>query len=271
MTASDFRVPQHATADLEGATVVTTVSRGKHLLTRFAPADGSPGVTLHTHLKMEGVWHVHPPGSRWRRPAHEARVVLRTAGHEAVGFALGVVALVPTAAGGDRGRAPRPRPARPGLGRGRSRPPDDRRPRAHRRRRAPRPDLPGGCRIRLPLRAVLRRGAAPTHADRRGARRTTPGPTGPADARPQQDARRAHHDRRHPPGPAALGLRQERPAVPSLRHPRAPRRDGARTARSASSTGARAASRSAERETEGPGRAPRALRCVLQPISCRPP
>ncbi len=97
LTSSDFRVPQHATADLVGATVTTTVSRGKHLLTRFEPADDSPGVTLHTHLKMEGVWHVHAPGARWRRPAHEARVVLRTAGHEAVGFALGVVALVPTA------------------------------------------------------------------------------------------------------------------------------------------------------------------------------
>jgi endonuclease-8 len=97
LTASDFRVPQHATADLSDATVSGTVSRGKHLLTRFAPADGSPGVTLHTHLKMEGAWHVHRLGSRWRRPSHEARVVLRTAAREAVGFALGVVELLPTA------------------------------------------------------------------------------------------------------------------------------------------------------------------------------
>ena len=37
-------------------------------------------MTLHTHLKMEGAWHVHAPGTRWRRPAHEARVVLATAG-----------------------------------------------------------------------------------------------------------------------------------------------------------------------------------------------
>jgi endonuclease-8 len=97
VTTSDFRVPQHSTADLVGATVATTVSRGKHLLTRFEPADGSPGVTLHTHLKMEGAWHLHAPGTAWRRPAREARVVLRTADREAVGFALGVVALVPTA------------------------------------------------------------------------------------------------------------------------------------------------------------------------------
>src|SRR5215203_4577881 len=33
LTTTDFRVPQHATADLVGARVTTTVSRGKHLLT----------------------------------------------------------------------------------------------------------------------------------------------------------------------------------------------------------------------------------------------
>jgi endonuclease-8 len=58
-----------------------TVSRGKHLLMRF-----DNGLTLRTHLKMEGHWAVHPLGTRWRRPAHTARVVLRTATTEAVGF-----------------------------------------------------------------------------------------------------------------------------------------------------------------------------------------
>ncbi len=96
LTRSDFRVPQHATSDLTGARVLGTVSRGKHLLTRFSPAEG-PLVSLHTHLKMEGAWHVHAPGTRWRRPAHEARVVLATDRWEAVGFALGVVELLPTA------------------------------------------------------------------------------------------------------------------------------------------------------------------------------
>ena len=95
LTGSDFRVPRLATSDVTGAEVLGTVSRGKHLLTRFAPSAGVP-LTLHTHLKMEGVWHVHRPGSRWRRPTHEARVVLTTADWQAVGFALGIVALVPT-------------------------------------------------------------------------------------------------------------------------------------------------------------------------------
>ncbi len=81
LTKSDFRIPSLATSDLAGALVRETVSRGKHLLTRF-----DNGVTLRTHLKMEGYWAVHPVGSRWRRPAHTARVVLRTTTTEAVGF-----------------------------------------------------------------------------------------------------------------------------------------------------------------------------------------
>ena len=81
LTKSDFRIPSLATSDISGATVTGTISRGKHLLTRF-----DNGLTLRTHLKMEGTWHVHPLGTRWRRPAHTARVILRTATTEAVGF-----------------------------------------------------------------------------------------------------------------------------------------------------------------------------------------
>lgn len=92
LTGSDFRVPQHATADLGGETVLETVARGKHLLTRF-----SGGGTLHTHLKMEGAWRTYRTGERWRRPAHQARVVLRTDTTQAVGFSLGIVELLPTA------------------------------------------------------------------------------------------------------------------------------------------------------------------------------
>jgi len=90
LTATDFRVPAHATVDLSGQTVRETVARGKHLLTRIGDH------TLHTHLKMEGSWHLYRPGSRWRRPAHEARVVLHTDPWQGVGFALGVVELIET-------------------------------------------------------------------------------------------------------------------------------------------------------------------------------
>lgn len=89
LVATDFRVPAHATLDLSGREVVRTLSRGKHLLTRIGD-----DLTLHTHLKMEGSWHLYRNGTPWRRPAHEARVVLRTEGWTAVGFALGVVEVL---------------------------------------------------------------------------------------------------------------------------------------------------------------------------------
>ena len=93
LTGTDFRVPQLATSDLTGARVVETVARGKHLLTRIA---GDEERTLHTHLKMEGSWRVYARGERWKRPAHQARVVLVTSTHQAVGFSLGIVELIPT-------------------------------------------------------------------------------------------------------------------------------------------------------------------------------
>lgn len=94
LTRTDFRVPQLATADLSGGTVTETISRGKHLLTRIATDDAA--WTLHTHLKMEGAWRVYAPDERWRRPAHQARVVLGIDGRQAVGFSLGIVELLPT-------------------------------------------------------------------------------------------------------------------------------------------------------------------------------
>jgi endonuclease-8 len=95
LVASDFRVPQHATTDLAGGRVTATVARGKHLLTRIEHGDAA--WTLHTHLKMEGAWRVLEHGRRWPRPAHQARIVLSTARHQAVGFSLGIVELLPTA------------------------------------------------------------------------------------------------------------------------------------------------------------------------------
>jgi endonuclease-8 len=89
LTASDVRVPQHATVDLSGQVVHEVVARGKHLLHRIGDE-----TTLHTHLRMEGSWHLYRPGSRWRRPAYQARVVLRTEPWHAVGFDLGMVDVV---------------------------------------------------------------------------------------------------------------------------------------------------------------------------------
>ena len=92
LTASDFRVPQLATVDLTGGIVRQTLSRGKHLLTHI---DTDQSWTLHTHLKMEGTWQIYQHSQRWRRPAHQARVVLATSERVAVGFSLGIVELMP--------------------------------------------------------------------------------------------------------------------------------------------------------------------------------
>ena len=98
LTSTDFRVPQLATVDLSGGKVLRTLSRGKHLLTRI---EAREAWTLHTHLKMEGSWHIYQPGQKWRRPVHEARVVLACESRQAVGFALGVVELLPRHREGD--------------------------------------------------------------------------------------------------------------------------------------------------------------------------
>ncbi|MEH1013772.1 DNA-formamidopyrimidine glycosylase family protein [Micromonospora sp. CPCC 206060] len=98
LTGSDFRVPQLATTDLTGATVVGSVSRGKHLLLRLTGPDGAAPRTLHSHLRMEGAWRAYAPDERWAaRPAHLIWVVLRTADAVAVGYHLHELALVPTA------------------------------------------------------------------------------------------------------------------------------------------------------------------------------
>ncbi|MDP9822678.1 DNA-formamidopyrimidine glycosylase family protein [Nocardioides massiliensis] len=103
LTLSDFRVPAYATVDLAGRTVLGTIPRGKHLLTRFSAAGDSPPLTLHTHLKMEGIWQVQRPGDKWRRPTHLLRVRLAVGERDAadridaLGFELGVVDLAPTA------------------------------------------------------------------------------------------------------------------------------------------------------------------------------
>ncbi|MDO9377583.1 MAG: DNA-formamidopyrimidine glycosylase family protein [Nocardioidaceae bacterium] len=85
LVKTDFRVPQLAITDLSGRRIESVRSRGKHLLMDLGDH------VVHSHLKMEGSWHLYPPGGTWKRPAHQARVVLHTADRVAVGFSLGVL------------------------------------------------------------------------------------------------------------------------------------------------------------------------------------
>lgn len=92
LTRSDFRVPRYATTDLSGWVVTGVRSVGKHLFIDVSAHERT--ASIHSHLKMEGRWQVGPPGTRWRRPGHTARVVLRTDDIEAVGFDLGFVEVL---------------------------------------------------------------------------------------------------------------------------------------------------------------------------------
>jgi endonuclease VIII len=96
LVRSDFRVPALAEVDLSGRRVLEVVPRGKHLLTRLSgPPEG--GLTLHTHFRMDGSWHLYRPGDRWTGgPDWQVRAVLETASWQAVGYRLPVVELLPT-------------------------------------------------------------------------------------------------------------------------------------------------------------------------------
>ncbi|MFK4089784.1 Fpg/Nei family DNA glycosylase [Kribbella sp. NPDC020789] len=92
LVRTDFRVPTLATTDLSGRTVLEVVARGKHLLMRL-----SGGVTIHSHFRMDGSWHLYRPGEKWRGGAgHQIRAVLETAPWTAVGYRLPVLELVAT-------------------------------------------------------------------------------------------------------------------------------------------------------------------------------
>ena len=91
LTRSDVRVPRYATTDLTGRAVTGCAARGKHLLTRV-----EGGITVHTHLRMDGSWRVRPAGDRIGG-GHRIRLVLANDTWQAVGYQLGIVEVLPTA------------------------------------------------------------------------------------------------------------------------------------------------------------------------------
>jgi endonuclease-8 len=75
----------HEDTPITGRTVERVTATGKHILMRF-----SGDLVLHTHMRMNGSWHLYPcdtsGGRRWRRPTREMRVLVATRRFEAVGF-----------------------------------------------------------------------------------------------------------------------------------------------------------------------------------------
>ncbi|MEX1141554.1 MAG: DNA-formamidopyrimidine glycosylase family protein [Thermoleophilaceae bacterium] len=66
---------------LAGRAVRAVEARGKHLLIRF-----EGGLTLHSHLRMGGMWGVYRHGERWRRSLRRAWLVIHTDEHDVVQF-----------------------------------------------------------------------------------------------------------------------------------------------------------------------------------------
>ena len=89
VTEATTVVPGLPVDRLVGQRVAWAEAWGKHLLVRF----GS-GEVLHTHLRMSGSWHAYSLGDRWRRPAHQARLVLVCGDRVAVCFNAPVVELL---------------------------------------------------------------------------------------------------------------------------------------------------------------------------------
>jgi len=54
-----------------GDAIESVEARGKHLLVHFGG-----GLTLRTHMKMTGSWHLYREGERWRKGAHLARAIV---------------------------------------------------------------------------------------------------------------------------------------------------------------------------------------------------
>jgi endonuclease VIII len=65
---------------LDGRRLERAEARGKNLLLHFGD------LTLHSHLGMNGAWHVYRRGAAWRKAAGAAWAVLRGAEWEAVQF-----------------------------------------------------------------------------------------------------------------------------------------------------------------------------------------
>jgi len=93
LTTADLRVPQLATSDLTGEVVREVVARGKHVLARL-----ESGVTLHSHLRMDGSWQLTRAGTLPRRhPDHMIRVRLGNDSWLATGYRIHDLHLVATA------------------------------------------------------------------------------------------------------------------------------------------------------------------------------
>ena len=78
----------HDDTPLSGQTIDRVESRGKWLLMHF-----SGGLTLVTHMLMNGSWHIYRPGQAWQRPRGDMRIAIETRDYHAIGFRVPVAEM----------------------------------------------------------------------------------------------------------------------------------------------------------------------------------
>lgn len=76
---------------LRGRLIERVTAVGKHLLVQF---EGD--LTLRTHMRMNGSWHIYRRGEKWQRPASSMRLVIATERFEAVAFDIQVAEFIRT-------------------------------------------------------------------------------------------------------------------------------------------------------------------------------
>ncbi len=74
---------------LQGKRLVAVEPVGKHLFLRF-----DSGVSLHSHMRMTGAWHLYSSGQSWRKPRRAAKAVLHFDDTVAVLFSAPIAELV---------------------------------------------------------------------------------------------------------------------------------------------------------------------------------
>ncbi|MGV1010201.1 MAG: DNA-formamidopyrimidine glycosylase family protein [Dermatophilaceae bacterium] len=94
LTTVDLRWPALSTMRLKGAVTTEVVARGKHLLHRL-----DSGVSIHSHLRMDGQWRVEHTPRVTPRPLADSRLraVVASARWTALGLDLGMLDVVATA------------------------------------------------------------------------------------------------------------------------------------------------------------------------------
>ncbi len=90
LTRAELRTAALATTNLEGWRINEVVAYGKHVLIRLGD------LTLRSHMRMDGIWHIYHRGQKWRRPAHQARIVLENDRYVAVGYLVSDIDLCET-------------------------------------------------------------------------------------------------------------------------------------------------------------------------------